>query len=83
MEDTEEKLNEWKEKRRCLEDVEVPRRTSIRKRHLMISILPTSVIDYVIKNPVMTSDKRKGRMSCWKHHRWSTWSSWNPRPKGQ
>ena len=33
-------------------------------------------MDYVIKIPAMTNDKQKGRMSCWKHHRWSTWSSW-------
>jgi hypothetical protein len=56
VEDIEEKLNEWKEKQRYLEDVGEPPLNFDQKKTLLISMLPTNVMDYMLKNPAMTSD---------------------------
>ena len=55
VEDVEEKLNEWKEKQRYLEDVGEPSLNFDQKKTLLVSMLPTSVMDYMLKNPAMTS----------------------------
>merc|ERR1712086_1190531 len=56
IDDIEEKLNAWKDKQRYLEDVGTPPMDFDQKKTLLISILPVSVTEYIIKNPVMTSD---------------------------
>ena len=57
VEDIEEKLNEWKEKQRYLEDVGEPPINFDQKKTLLISMLPTSAMDYMLKNPAMTSNQ--------------------------
>jgi len=56
IDDIEEKLNAWKDKQRYLEDVGTPPMDFDQKKTLLISILPVSVTEYIIKNPAMTSD---------------------------
>jgi len=56
IDDIEEKLNAWKDKQRYLEDVGTPPMDFDQKKTLLISILPASVTEYIIKNPAMTSD---------------------------
>ena len=53
MEDIEHKLNEWKEKQRYLEEVGEAALKDDQKKPLLISILPTSTMEYMLKNPAM------------------------------
>ena len=52
----EKRLNDWKEKQRCLEEVgEAPLKVD-QKKPLLISILPVNVVEHLLKSAAMRSD---------------------------
>ena len=54
--EVEAKLNEWKEKQRYLEDVCVKPMDDAQKKPLLISMLPSDVMEHMLKHPAMMSD---------------------------
>ena len=56
VEEVENRLNEWKEKQRYLEELEEPRLDDLTKKSLLVSILPSSLMEHIIKSVHMKDD---------------------------
>jgi len=56
IEEIENKLNEWKEKQRYLEEVGEPCLVDEQKKPLLISILPQAVMDHMLKSKAMRDE---------------------------
>lgn len=57
VDEIENRLNEWKEKQRYLEEVGEPMIKDDQKKPLLISILPMSVMEHMLKSAAMKDEK--------------------------